>query len=304
MKITIIGAGAMGSLFGSFLARSGQDVLLIDIWQDHIDAVNSRGLAIETDGSTTRVNLRASNDIGDGKDSDLALIFVKSTQTRQAAAQAAECLNDRGKVLTLQNGMGNADIISEFVDPERVIAGTTSQGATMLGPGAIRHAGKGPTLIGMWAKRDHAGLEAIRDTFTKAGFDTQIEDNIHLVIWKKLIINVGINAITALTGIKNGNILDSPPTGELVRAVVKEASDVALAHGTTLPDNIVDQVFVVAKATATNRSSMGQDVDHKRQTEIDAINGAVVRLAEDKNIPVPVNRTLTALVKTLQQNYA
>lgn len=303
MKITIIGAGAMGSLFGSLLAQSGQNVLLIDIWQDHINTINSQGLGVESDGKTRRIAIKASDDIQDGQNSDLVIIFVKSTQTQQAAAYALKCLNDTGSVLTLQNGMGNADLISQLVHPDKVIAGTTSHGATILGPGLIRHAGTGPTMIGMWSKKSNAGLENIKNIFCNAGLDTKTEDDIHLIIWKKLIINVGINAITGLTGIKNGNILDLPPTGELVRTAVKEACDVALAHGVKLPEDIAGQVFTVAKATGPNRSSMGQDVDHKRQTEIDAINGAVVHLAQNKNIPVPVNQTLTALVKILQKNY-
>ncbi|MCP4023662.1 MAG: 2-dehydropantoate 2-reductase [Desulfobacteraceae bacterium] len=303
MKITIIGAGAMGSLFGSLLAQSGQNVLLIDIWQDHIDTINSQGLGVESDGKINNIDIKASNNIQDGQGSDLVIIFVKSTQTQQAAADAQKCLNDKGKVLTLQNGMGNADIISQIINPEKVIAGTTSHGATILGPGLIRHAGIGPTLIGMWSNQGNTDLEDIQNIFNNAGIDTKIENNIHLIVWKKLIINVGINAITALTGIKNGKIVDHPPTGELVRAAVTEACDVALAHGVKLPDDIAEQVFTVAEATGPNRSSMGQDVDHQRPTEIDAINGAVVHLAKDKKIAVPVNKTLTALIKTMQDNY-
>lgn len=303
MNITIIGAGAMGSLFGSYLARSGENVFLIDIWQEHVDAINSNGLGVEFDEKTSRIDIQAFSTIQDAPKSDLVIIFVKSTQTQQAAAQALKCINDKGVVLTLQNGMGNADIISQLVDPDKVIAGTTSHGATILGPGLIRHAGTGPTLIGMWSENNYFDLENIKNVFCNAGIDTKIEDNIHRVVWKKLIINVGINAITALTGIKNGSILDLPPTGELVRSAVKEACDVAMAHGVKLADDMADQVFKVATATGPNRSSMGQDVDHKRPTEIDAINGVIVSLAQKKGMSVPVNQTLTALVKTLQENY-
>ena len=199
--------------------------------------------------------------------------------------------------------MGNADIISQLVDTDKVVAGTTSHGATILEPGLIRHAGIGPTLIGMWSKNNNFELENIKNVFCSAGIDTKIEDNIHLVVWKKLIINVGINAITALTGIKNGGILDLPPTGELVRSAVKEACDVAMAHGVKFADDMAEQVFKVAEATGPNRSSMGQDVDHRRQTESDAINDAIVSLAQKKGMSVPVNQTLTALIKTLQKNY-
>lgn len=300
MKITIIGSGAMGGLFGALLSQSGPEVVLIDIDQDHIYAINSQGLGVEFEGKTRRIDIRASSDIQEGKNADLAIVFVKSPQTKQAAVSALKCINDKGRVLTLQNGLGNADIISQLIPPDKVIAGTTSHGATLLGPGRIRHAGTGPTTIGSWSKTADASLEAVKHIFCQSGIDTRIEDDIHLIVWKKLIINIGINAITALTGIKNGQIMDRPPTGSLVRAAVNEASNVALAHGIHLPDDIIEQVYTAARATGPNRSSMGQDVDRKRPTEIDAINGAVVRLAHAKNIPVPVNETLTALIHTLE----
>jgi len=304
MNITIIGAGAMGSLFGYLLARSGENVFLIDIWQKHVNTINSKGVGVESDGKTNWVDIKASTSIDDAPKSDLVIIFVKSSQTEQAALQALKCLNDNGFALTLQNGMGNADKISQIVDPDRVIAGTTSHGATILAPGLIRHAGTGPTIIGMWSPRNNSNkLKNIKKVFCQADIDTAIESDIHLIVWKKLIINVGINAITALTGIKNGSIVDIPPTGELVRSAVQESCDVALAHGVKLPHDIADQVFKVAGATGSNRSSMGQDVDHNRQTEIDAINGAIVNLAQNKGIQVPVNQTLTALIKTMQKNY-
>ena len=293
----------MGSLFGALLSQSGQEIILIDIRQDHVDAINSLGIGVESGGKTRRLAIKASTRIEDGQDSDLVIIFVKSFQTQEAAAAALQCLNKTGSVLTLQNGMGNADIISTIIPPDRVVVGTTSHGATLIGPGLIHHAGTGSTIIGPWSETNSSNLETIKDMFCKAGIKTQLEHNIHLIIWKKLIINVGINAITALTGIKNGQIVDAPPTASLVHRAVQEACDVALAYGIKLPDDIVDHVFTAAKETGPNRSSMGQDVDNKRRTEIDAINGTVVRLAKNKNIAVPVNQTLTSLIEILQYYY-
>ncbi|MFO7750914.1 MAG: 2-dehydropantoate 2-reductase [Desulfobacteraceae bacterium] len=303
MDITIIGAGAMGSLFGSMLAKSGNRVFLADIWKEHVNAINEKGLGIEHNGKTERIGIKASTSTHDAPKSDLVIVFVKSTQTGEAAVQALTCLKESGMVLTVQNGMGNAETIAGFVDPGRVITGTTSYGATILGPGLIRHAGAGPTLIGLWSEKSSYDLKKIKELFCSSGIDTTIAEDIHEIIWKKLVINVGINAITALTGIKNGGIFDLAVTRALVRSAVNEACEVARAHGITFSPSIAEQVFTVAKATGFNRSSMGQDVDHQRQTEIDAINGAVVRLAGEKNIHVPVNQTLTALVETLQNNY-
>ncbi|MBW2589862.1 MAG: 2-dehydropantoate 2-reductase, partial [Deltaproteobacteria bacterium] len=216
---------------------------------------------------------------------------------------ASELIGNNGFVLTLQNGMGNADIIGEVIDPGRIIAGTTSYGATMLGPGSIRHAGTGQTVIGIWSGIQKTGIRKITDVLNKAGIATETVDDVRSVIWAKLLVNVGINAITALTGIRNGRILDLSVTKELSRAAVKEAIEVAKAQGVKVSDNTVEHVFQVAGATSANRSSMGQDVDNKRQTEISAINGAIVREAQKLGVKVPVNQTLTTLIETLQANF-
>jgi len=303
VKIVIIGAGAMGSLFGALLAESGEDVRLYDIWKEHVEVINEKGLGIELGDKARSVRVNATSDKRQIGKTDLAIIFVKSTQTGDAARTASELLENSGFVLTLQNGMGNADIIGEVVDPVRIIAGTTSHGATMLGPGSIRHAGNGPTVIGMWSGIQKTGIQKIAAVFNKAGIITETVDDVRNVIWAKLFVNVGINAITALTGIKNGRIIDLPSTKALSCAAVEEAMKVAGALGVKVADNTVEHVFQVAEATGANRSSMGQDVDNKRQTEISVINGAIVKEAKRLGIQAPVNRTLTTLIETLQANY-
>lgn len=305
MKIAVVGAGAMGSLFGAMLAQAGNQVWLYDVWLEHVQAINQDGLRIEREGQTRTVDLKATSDPAQIGRADLVIIFVKSTQTRTAAETARDLAGSEGAVMTLQNGMGNADVIAEFIEPDRILAGTTSHGATMLGAGCIRHAGIGATTIGSWAAggagRERAGK--IADFFNQAGIETQAVDEVRRVIWDKLLINVGINAITALSGIKNGQILDLEITRELSRAAVEEAMAVARAKAINIKSNAVDIVFKVAQATAANRSSMGQDVDNKRQTEIPAINGFIVREAKKLGIATPVNFALTALVETVQSHY-
>jgi 2-dehydropantoate 2-reductase len=305
MKIAVVGAGAMGSLFGAMLAQAGNQVWLYDVWLEHVQAINQDGLRIEREGQTRTVDLKATSDPAQIGRADLVIIFVKSTQTRTAAETARDLAGFEGAVMTLQNGMGNADVIAEFIEPDRILAGTTSHGATMLGAGCIRHAGIGATTIGSWAAggagRERAGK--IADFFNQAGIETRAVDEVRSVIWDKLLINVGINAITALSGIKNGQILDLEITRELSRAAVEEAMAVARAKAINIKSNAVDTVFKVAQATAANRSSMGQDVDNKRQTEIPAINGFIVREAKKLGIATPVNFALTALVETVQSHY-
>jgi 2-dehydropantoate 2-reductase len=303
MKITIVGAGAMGSLFGALLAEGGHEVRLLDIWQEHVDAVNKKGLSVEREGKIRSVVLQASTDLGEVGKADLVIVFVKSSQTEKAAETARSVLHKDGWVLTLQNGMGNAEAIARAVPASRILAGTTSHGATMLGPGRIRHAGIGPTVIGAWTGEEPAGAQKTAECLTRAGIETTVADDVRSVIWNKLLVNVGINAITALTGIRNGQLLDLESTRWISRTAVEEAVAVARKLGVRVRDDAVSHVFQIAQATAANRSSMGQDVDHKRRTEIGAINGYIVQEADKLCLPVPVNRTLSGLVETMQEHY-
>ena len=303
MKIAIVGAGAMGSLFGALLTEAGLDVWLLDIWEPHISTMKQKGLSVQREAQTRVVKVNATTDPSQIGMVDLVIVFVKSYHTASAAKTARELAGRRGVVLTLQNGMGNTDIIAQAIEPRRIIAGTTSHGATLIGPGTILHAGIGPTTIGMWADSDQTQANKIAAIFNKAGIKTEVVEDVRSVLWTKLLINVGINAITALTGIKNGQILDLDATKELCRRAVEEGMAVAKAQGIKVKDDMVEQVFRVAGATASNRSSMGQDVDRKRQTEIQAINGFVVREGGKLGIKTPVNQTLTALIETLQAHY-
>ena len=303
MKIAVVGAGAMGSLFGALLAESGAEVWLLDVWPEHVSAVARDGLQIEREGRNRRVKMQAVTDPAKIGAADLVIIFVKSTHTVAAAKVAAGLMDPGGMALTLQNGLGNADVIARSIPPSRIIAGTTAHGATMLGAGHIRHAGVGSTTIGLWAPDADSKIEPVNTLFATAGIATEVVENVRTVIWNKLLVNVGINAITALTGIKNGQILDLAPTRNLCRMAVEEGMAVARAHQIDVREDAVDHVLAVARATAANRSSMGQDVDHCRPTEIRTINGAVVREAEKVGLATPVNETLSILVETLQAHY-
>ena len=303
MNITVIGAGAMGSLFGALLAEAGNTVTLLDIRRDHVDAVNANGLYIEKSGARRIVRIQATTDPDRIGPTELSIVFVKSTHTAAAAETAARLSGKANLVVTLQNGMGNAETLAKTLDPSQVIAGTTSHGATFLGPGAVRHAGQGDTVIGPWATAGMTGAETVSEVFGRANIVTRVVDDVRPVLWAKLLINVGINAITALTGIKNGQIIELESSRQLSREAVEEAMAVAGAQGIAVDGDPVEKVFQVAAATGPNRSSMGQDVDNGRLTEIAAINGFIVRVAATAGVPVPVNRTLTALVETLQAHY-
>ena len=303
MKITVIGSGAMGCLFGGLLTEAGQEVQLLDVWPEHVKALNENGLSILREGEERIIRVRATTDPAEIQETDLALIFVKHSQTGEAARTAVQLLGDTGYILTLQNGMGNAEIIAETAGCKRVICGTTAQGAMLLGPGRIQHSGIGKTIIGMWDQDRQPIVNQVAGNFSAAKIETGGVDNIKPVIWSKLFANVGINAVTALANIRNGQLLELEPTRDLVEAVVTEAIAVARTLQVSVADDALENVFAIAEATATNRSSMGQDVDAHRPTEIDAINGYIVRRAEELGVAVPVNQSLTCLIKTLQAHY-
>ena len=299
MKISIIGSGAMGSLFGGKLALAGHEVILYDINKNHINKVNNDGLAIEELSSGKRYITRpkGTTDPVEAANAEVLIIFVKSTVTESAARQFSALTGPDTLVVTLQNGLGNEDILKTYFGADNTAAGVTSQGATFKGPGEIRHAGNGPTHLCMSHGKNER-LTPLVDALNNAGFVTEADENIAGLIWSKLVINVGINALTALTGLENGKLLDYDNIKDVMAALVEEAVQVARSKGVTLSyPNPLQTVFEVCEKTAPNRSSMLQDFDRGSATEIDFINNAIVREGEALGIPTPVNSTITSLIK-------
>lgn len=303
MKTVIIGAGAMGSLFGGVLSLSGEEVWLVDIWKEHIDAIRSKGLAIEEKGKVQAISVNATSDITSIGKADLILFFVKTYHTEKAVTDSLVLEKEDTLFLTLQNGLGNEETICKQVDRKKVVLGVTGQGATLLGPGYIRHAGWGKTYVGELDGRSTERIDRIFRMFIKAGIETEVSSRIHDLVWEKLFVNVGLNALAGMTGLKNGQILDFPETLRLMEALVNEAIEVARKKGIRIEGSPIDRVRAVIEATRENRCSMGQDLDRKRRTEIDAINGAVVREAERLGIPVPYNRMITDLIKVIEKRF-
>ena len=303
MKTVIIGAGAMGSLFGGLLTLSGEDVWLVDIRKENINAMKLKGLTIEEKGKTLNVPVNAVTDIASIGTADLVIYFVKTYQTERAASDSLVLQREDTIFLTLQNGLGNEEVLSRKVDQKKVILGVTGQGATLLEPGHIHHAGWGETQIGELDGKMTKRANQIAQMFQKAGLPTHVSSKIQDLIWQKLFANVGINALTALTGLKNGQLLDYPETVRLMEALVSEAVEVAQQKGIRVEGNPIKKVKHTAEATRENRSSMGQDFDHKRRTEIDAINGAVVKVAQRLGMSTPYNQIITDLVKVIEKKF-
>lgn len=304
MKIAIIGAGAMGCLYGGKLsAVPGNQVCLLDVWKDHVDAINQHGLYMEENGELLNYNkLTASTDASTVGVVDLAIVFVKSTLTAQAVETNKAVFGEKTIALTLQNGMGNIDNIGAQIGVENVIAGTTAHGATMLGPGKMRHAGVGKTIVGELSGETSERIKKIAGVFTEAGLEVEISENVMGLVWDKLLVNVGINALTGITKLTNGELLAHPEIEELLEEAVKEGTAVAKAKGIVLGfADPVAHTKEVCKATAANKSSMLQDVLNHKRTEIDMINGAVVREGKSAGVATPVNQVLCGLIHYLEK---
>lgn len=305
LKIAIIGAGAMGSLYGGLLSEAGHDVYLIDIGTDHIEAICQRGLYIESkDGTRIVRNIKAVTDPQNVGEAQLVFIFVKATDTEKAVIQNQAVIGENTIVLTLQNGLGNIEKIRQIVPGKNILAGTTGHGATMIGPGIIRHAGEGKTVIGELDGKITDRLQKIYDLLYKAQFDIDISNNIIGALWDKLLVNAGINPLTAITGLENGKILANKEIERILEEAVSEGVSVAKAKGIKLgyPD-AVQHTKEVCIATAENKSSMLQDILNKRKTEVEMINGAIVREGKLLNIDIRINQILEALVLAKEKSY-
>lgn len=304
MKIAIIGAGAMGSLYGGYLNKSGNEVYLIDVWKEHVDAINTNGLQIEEPSGAIYTYPKAVTQASLAGIVELAVVFVKSIMTYKALEANKAVIGPDTMVLSLQNGYGNIEEIEKFVGKDHIIAGTTAHGATMLGPGKIKHAGVGDTHIGSVLKGKEDRIMQIVEVFKEAGFAIDVSDNVMKLIWEKLIINVGINALTAAVGMKNGELLDFDETKEIMELLVYEAVNTANANGMDFNrKESFEKVKMVAERTAQNKSSMLQDIANKRKTEIEMINGAIVREGQKNKISTPVNKVLLNMIRIMEKKY-
>jgi 2-dehydropantoate 2-reductase len=303
MKTVIVGAGAMGSLLGAFLSLSGIEVWLVDIWEEHIESIRSKGLLIEGKEKNQTIPVRATKDVASIGKADLVLFLVKSYQTEKAVSDSLVLEKEDTIFLTLQNGLGNEELIYRQADRKKVVLGVTGQGATLLGPGHILHGGMGKTYVGEPDGKITDRVAQIARMFNQAGIETEASSHIHDLVWEKLFVNVGINALAALLGVKNGQLLDHPETLNIMEALVSEAIEVAKRKSIRIEGNPIERVKTVMKATRENRCSMGQDLDYRRRTEIDTINGAIVREAGRLGISVPYNQMITNLIKVIEKNF-
>jgi 2-dehydropantoate 2-reductase len=305
LKIAVIGAGATGSLFTWFFHRAGEEVWLLDIHPDRAEIIRQNGITLEGISGDHHFSPRIALDPREIGPADLVIIAVKSYHTESAVETAARLLSREAFVLTLQNGIGNLEKIAAVVGKDRTLGGSTAQGSTLLGPGRIRHAGKGDTIIGEISGPPTERVEKIVTALRQGGAEANSTSNLEGVIWGKLLVNAGINPLTALTRLKNGELLNYPGTRAVMQAAVQEGEKIAQVKNIRLPyEDAITRTEAVCRATAGNISSMLQDVLKRKRTEVANINGALAREGEALGIPAPVNQTLSGLVQALEESYA
>ena len=304
MRVCVVGCGAVGSLFAANLANlEDVEVWAFDLAQDHVDAINRDGLRLSGAGEVVG-RPRATSDPAELPRCDFGIVATKAMHTSSAIEVTAGVFSD-GCVATVQNGLGNEEAIAEHV--ERVIRGTTFPAGKVLEPGHVQWDVKGDTTLGPFEAKPApmAQVQRLAEACTRAGMPTEAVADARGPQWRKVIFNAATNPVGALTGLTHGRVCENPELRRLVTGLVDEGKAVAAAQGIELdadPEDLIDHAAKPEVAYG-HKASMLQDVEARRPTEIDYLNGGIVRFGEEHGVPTPLNRALWALVKGLEQSW-
>lgn len=290
MKISVLGPGALGCLFAQRLQRADNAVTLIDYRHDRAELLRQRGVTIHENDGIHNGKLKISDSVPQKQ--DLTIILCKAYRTQGLRLPA------NTPVLTLQNGLGNAEKLCELVGSGQVLAGTTSEACTLLDDGVVRHVASGTTSFGCWTTCDP---EPAAKALGAAGFNVELTNSPGQNIWEKVAISNGINPVTALLGVPNGQLLTKKESRQLIRDLVVEASKVAALEGYRFSHSLVERAEEVCRNTSENISSMLQDIRAGRRTEIEEISGEILRRGEHLLLPCPRTRVMYQLIKSLEQ---
>jgi 2-dehydropantoate 2-reductase len=304
VKIAILGAGALGCAIGAALTEGGNEVWLLNRSAAHVEAMRRDGLRVDDANGSRRVKVQATKRAAEAGAVELVVVLVKSFHTDAAMRGALELIGPETLVLSLQNGLGHEDVLADIVGRERVLAGKTYVGGVMRSPGHIESgvAGKA-THIGELDGRITSRVTAIAETFNAAGLATAVSDNIVGTMWDKLLVNVATGALTGATSLTYGQLYDEPLLKTTALAAVAEAMAVAQAAGVSLSTTDPERPWTLAGEglSAAFKTSMLQSLEKGSITEIDFINGAVVRWGQRHGVPTPVNATLVACIKGIER---
>ncbi len=293
--LLIVGTGALACFFAARLSQAGTSVSMLGSWPEGLASLKERGVrVIQRDGGETAYPVEVYSVSDSIPIFDRALVLVKSWQTERAAEQLQTCLGPHGYALTLQNGLGNYEILATGLGEKRTLAGVTTSGASLIAPGQVLPGGDGPISIGQ-----HRGVDKFASIFAQAGFIVEVVPDVRALLWRKLVINAAINPLTAILGVQNGKLSESDDLRILMAEIAEEVIHVISAQGIAVKmEDPMGTIESVVHGTASNRSSMLQDLDRGAPTEIDAICGAIVQSGKEHGVATPVNRTLWRLVKS------
>ena len=300
MKIAILGAGAMGMLFGGYLSKEN-DVVLIDTDRSKVDKIRHDGIRIEeSDGKSVEARPRAVIQAEESGETDLVIVFVKAMDSRNALACNLNLINPDTFVLTLQNGSGHDTVLREFVSPERIVIGTTQHNSSIIETGVVHHGGGGTTFIGL-KEGDGNALKGIQEAFNRCGLETQISDNIQKKIWEKLFVNASASVLTAILQTNLGFLLDSGPAWHLTETLIKEAVAVANGDGMDFEEEKVRaDVRGLLENAKYGYTSIYADIRDGRRTEVDTISGAVVAAGRLNKVPAQGHELVVALIHAME----
>ncbi len=301
MKIAVIGAGAMGSIYGGHLSLH-HDVYLVDTNQAVVDQINTHGLLVNEQGEDVPYHLKAVTSTEGLEPMDLIILFVKSLFSRTALAANRHLIGPDTCLMTLQNGAGHEHILSEFAPTDHIIIGTTEDNGAVLGLGHVRRGGTGKTNIGMLTEDSNGFLPKVKDVLDSCGFHGQIHDNIQQLIWNKLFTNVSLSAVTGVLQVPMGFIAGNEHAWNITRQLIHEA--VMVAHGLGLEANeeaIAEQVRLTSLNSPEGITSICADLRDGRKTEVNTISGAVVRAAKQCGVPAPTHEMIVELVHAMEE---
>ena len=303
MKTVVVGAGAMGTFISARLCMAGHEVWLLEVNDKRVTKIKENGICLEENDDSNNLKFPTitsdPNEIGEV---DAVIIMVKAFDTEDAVKLVLPAISEKTVVLTLQNGMGNIELISKYIAKERVIAGTTSHGALLIDDGHVRHTGFGDTILGALSADSEKHTGKLKALLDDSEINTSISDDVTSLLWGQLLINMSINPLTAIMRIKNGRIVELPHLIEIIKQLLAECLKVATKISVNITYcNSLEKVMEVSRNTSQNNSSMLQDILAGRRTEINQINGAIVTYGKQCGVETPVNKMLTKLVMSIEQ---
>lgn len=306
LSFAIVGAGAMGCRFGSQLFEAGFEVTLYDVWEEHVQTIQQDGLKVKREGREKIVHIPASVYPIRNERNDVVFLFTKSQFTEEALKRYQALLAPETYVVTLQNGIGHQDLISNYVPLDHIIIGTTTYSSDLHAPGVIETGGSGTTYMTLASNEKNFILDRIVEALNQASIYTEATENTWIAVWEKLAFNAAINTVTTITQLNTGQVGNHPLGFELMRGIVSEVAQVARQIGIEVnPERVMDTLQQVSHpdTAGDHLPSMLQDRLKRKKTEIETINGAIIREAEKWNIPVPYNRTVYSLIKLIEDYY-